>query len=257
MKSSREDEPARSQESPAWSDDSARAPADSGLSLEDLNAAFAEMLSTGQDPYAGGPDRAPDEGDSLHGFASELGAESDEADVCCEITPRTILEAMLFVGSPDNQPLTSDRIAGLMRGVRPLEIDDLVCDLNEQYEANDCPYRIDGEAGGYKLVLREQFWPIRDKYFGRTRQAKLSPAAVEVLSIIAYKGAQSADDLARMRGRPSGAILAQLVRRQLLRVERNADAPRRACYHATPRLLALLGLETLDDLPRGQEMERG
>lgn len=257
MTSSQDDEPARLQEPQAWSHESARAPADSGLSLEDLNAAFAEMLSTGQDPYAGGSSRAPDEDDVLHGLVSDLAAEPDEADACCEITPRTILEAMLFVGSPDNQPLTSDRVAGLMRGVRPLEIDDLVRDLNQQYETSGCPYRIHGEAGGYKLVLREEFSPIRDRYFGRTRQTKLSPAAVEVLSIIAYKGAHSADDVARMRGRPSGAILAQLVRRQLLRVERNAEAPRRACYHATPRLLALLGLETLDDLPRGQEMERG
>ena len=257
MTSSQEDEPAHSREPRARSDESARAPADSGLSLDELNAAFAEMLSTGQDPYAEGADRAADESELLHGLPNDLAAERDEADACCEITPRTILEAMLFVGDPDNQPLTSQRVAGLMRGVRPLEIDDLVRDLNEQYQANGCPYRIHGEAGGYKLVLREEFAPIRDKYFGRTRQAKLSPAAVEVLSIIAYKGAQSADDVGRMRGRPSGAILAQLVRRQLLRVERDAEASRRARYHATPRLLALLGLETLDDLPRGQEIERG
>lgn len=257
MTSSQEDEAAGSQEPRAWSRDSARAPADSGLSLEDLNAAFAEMLSTGQDPYSDRPECSPNEADGPHGLPSALVAVPDEADACCEITPRTILEAMLFVGTSDNQPLTSDRVAGLMRGVRPLEIDELVRELNEQYEAKGCPYCIEGEAGGYKLVLREGFSPIRDKYFGRSRQAKLSPAAVEVLSIIAYKGAQSADDVARMRGRPSGAILSQLVRRQLLRVDRDADVPRRARYHATPRLLALLGLETLDDLPRGQEMERG
>jgi segregation and condensation protein B len=259
MTSTKEDEPARSHEPRARSHESARPPAESGLSLEDLNAAFAEMLSTGDDPYSGRPDRAPDKSETAgqQDLAIELVAEPDEADAGCEITPRTILEAMLFVGSPDNQPVTSERVAGLMRGVRPVEIDDLVRELNEQYDANGCPYRIEDEAGGYKLVLREGFAAVRDKYFGRTRQAKLSPAAVEVLSIIAYNGAQSADDVARMRGRPSGAILAQLVRRQLLHVERDPQAPRKARYHSTPRLLALLGLETLDDLPRGQEVDRG
>ena len=43
-----------------------------------------------------------------------------------EITPRSIVEAMLFVGHPQNEPLTSQQMAGLMRGVRPTEIDELV-----------------------------------------------------------------------------------------------------------------------------------
>jgi segregation and condensation protein B len=236
--------------------DFAPPPADSGLSLDDLNAAFAEMLSTGDDPYSR-PQATQSATDTTHELPLELVAEPEQADTACEITPKTILEATLFVGSGENQPIASDRVAGLMRGVRPVEIDDLVRDLNEQYDANGCPYRIESVAQGYKLVLREEFAPVRDKYFGRTRQAKLSPAAIEVLSIIAYNGAQTAEDVARLRGRPSNAILSQLVRRQLLRVERDPEGPRRARYRPTPRLLLLLGLESLDDLPRGQEIERG
>lgn len=231
-------------------------PADRGLSLDDLSAAFAEMLSTGDDPYSG-PQATHSTTNATHELPLEIVAEPEQADTACEINPKTILEAMLFVGSGDNQPISSDRVAGLMRGVRPVEIDDLVRDLNELYDTNGCPYRIENAGEGYKLVLREQFAPVRDKYFGRTRQAKLSPAAVEVLSIIAYNGAQTADDVARLRGRPSSAILSQLVRRQLLQVERDPETPRRTSYRPTTRLLTLLGLESLDDLPRGQEIERG
>jgi segregation and condensation protein B len=244
-------------------------PAETGLSLDDLNAAFAEMLSTGDDPYSSPPesDEAPSGMVEPQDLVRESLAQPDEADGGCDVTPRSILEAMLFVGSAENQPITSDRVAELMRGVRPTEIDDLVRELNEQYDADGCPYRIASETNGYVLVLREEFGPIRDKYFGRTRQAKLSAAAIEVLSIIAYNGAQTADDVARLRGRPSGAILSQLVRRQLLRVEREPDPdrnpdrsaknPRRSRYQTTSRLLNLLGLESLDDLPRGHDMERG
>jgi segregation and condensation protein B len=241
-------------------------PSETGLSLDDLNAAFAEMLSTGDDPYSTSPESDETPGiEEPHDLAREILGQPDEADGGCDVTPRSILEAMLFVGSADNHPITSERVAGLMRGVRPAEIDDLVRELNEQYDANGCPYRIASETDGYVLVLREEFGPIRDKYLGRTRQAKLSAAAIEVLSIIAYNGAQTADDVARLRGRPSGAILSQLVRRQLLRIERDADRgpdssaknPRRPRYQTTSRLLSLLGLESLDDLPRGQDMERG
>lgn len=228
-------------------------PTDSGLSLDDLNAAFAEMLSTGEDPYA----PSVPIGEPGIGASDALPAnieDSDEADAWCEITPRSILEAMLFVGGGD-QPLSAERVAGLMRGVRAAEIDDLVRELNERYDADGCPYRIESDGDGYRLVLGEDFQPLRDKVLNRTREARLSAAAVEVLSIIAYNGPQTSDDVARLRGRPSGALLSQLVRRQLLSVARDPEAPRVARYATTPRFLALLGLESLDDLPRSQDAE--
>jgi segregation and condensation protein B len=163
---------------------------------------------------------------------------------------------MLFVGSRDNQPLSSQRVAGMMRGVRAAEIDELVKELNQKYDAQGCPYRIFSEADGYRLMLREEYGRIRDKFYGRQRQARLSPAAIEVLSIIAYQGSQTSEEVHRLRGTSSGAILSQLVRRQLLRIERDPAAPRSPRYHTTSRFLELFGLESLDDLPRSQEVDK-
>ncbi|MGH7193961.1 MAG: SMC-Scp complex subunit ScpB, partial [Candidatus Saccharimonadales bacterium] len=123
----------------------------------------------------------------------------------------------------------------------------------EQYRANGCPYQIVSEAGGFRLVLSEGYQRLRDKFYGRTRQTRLSPATIEILSIIAYKGPQTADEVGRVRGRPCGAVLSQLVRRQLLSVVRDTAAPRTVRYQTTPRFLQLFGLESLDDLPRSQD----
>ena len=49
------------------------------------------------------------------------------------MTPRTIFEAMLFVGGPDSQPISSQQVAALMRGVRAAEIDEIARELNEEY----------------------------------------------------------------------------------------------------------------------------
>ena len=59
------------------------------------------------------------------------GSHRSDDETAAEVTPLTILEAMLFVGHPLGEPLTSQQIAGLMRGVRPAEIDELVQELNE------------------------------------------------------------------------------------------------------------------------------
>lgn len=227
---------------------------DDGLSLDSLTKAFAEMLGTGSDPYR--PTPAETEQSAAGPLPDEVQANAEPDAEPCEITPRSILEAMLFVGHPANEPLVADHVARLMRGVRPSEIDDLVRELNEQYAAEQRPYAILSVGTGYRLALRPEFERVRAKFHGLARQARLSTAAVEVLSLVAYHESLTADDVSRFRGTSSGAILSQLVRRQLLSIERSSAAPRVAHYRITPRFLSLYGLATLRDLPRSQELDK-
>jgi segregation and condensation protein B len=226
--------------------------ADGGLSLDELNQAFAQLLGSGLDPYDAAA--AADALDEPEVDESGQPAAVD-ADAACEITPRSILEAMLFVGHPSNEPLSAEQVAGLMRGVRPSEIDDLVCDLNSEYERNRCPYTIASEGAGYRLVLREEFHGVRDKFYGRARASHLSPAAMEVLALLAYRGPMTDAELCRLRGAASGQIVGQLVRRQLLQVERDAEA-RVTRYRVSQRFLELFKLERLEDLPRSQDVDQ-
>lgn len=227
-----------------------RPPADRGLSLDDLSQAFAQMLGGGLDPYQ------PPPSDDKAGGVPEALEGGPEAAEPGELTPRSILEAMLFVGSADHQPLSARQVAGLMRGVRAAEIDELVKELNAQYRANGCPYHIESEHDGYRLSLTPSYERIRDRFQGKGRQTRLSPGAIEVLSIVAYNGPQTAEAIGRLRGRPSGAILSQLVRRQLLRIEREPGPPRIARYQTTQRFLDLFGIASLGDLPRSEDLDR-
>src|SRR6185369_7354120 len=120
-------------------------PDDRGLSLESLTSAFAEVLARGQDPYEPGEtDAGP--AASAEAPVRPVGLPVDLPVDGPNISPRSIVEAMLFVGNPQNEPLTSQQIAGLMRGVRPAEIDDVVRELNEQYQERGCPYTIHSEG---------------------------------------------------------------------------------------------------------------
>jgi len=234
-------------------------PQEQGLSLDQLSSAFAEMLGGGHDPYSTPAEildlDAPPQGRSALPQTRPGQAVDNAAEPRSEVTPRGVLEAMLFVGAPNNAPLTSHGVAAMMRGVRPAEIDELVRELNEQYAANRCPYTIASAADGYRLVLRDEFAALRDRLHGRVRQARLSQAAIEVLALVAYHEPLTSDEVAKKRGRQSGPILTQLVRRQLLRIERPAQASRTPRYFTTQRFLDLFGLESLADLPRSQDFD--
>lgn len=221
---------------------------DLGLSLEDLSEAYAQLIEGGADPYQ---PEAIEEDEPDEEVLGDRGAGSEEVDV----TPRTILEAMLFVGSSNNEPLSGRVVAGLMRGVSPREIDELVRELNEIYEAEACPYRIVSAGTGYTMQLRAEFARLRDKFYGRVREAKLSQPAIDVLAMVAYRQPITRDAVNELRGQTSGAVLSQLVRRELLRIERTEENPRIPLYHTTDRFLDLFGLASIDELPQSQEFD--
>ena len=238
------------------------------VSLDALSEAYAQAMGRSPDPRA----ESPPEGDERPPAAIDDGPAppspehpaatspeevepAEEDDDPCPISPTTILEAMLFVGDLDNQPLSAVKAAELMRGVSPGEIPGLVDGLNRRYAASGCPYRIVGEGAGYRITLRKRFQPIRNKFYGRVREARLSQAALDVMAIVAYRQPITAEDVTRLRDHPSGHILSQLVRRQLLRIERPPGKRRPLTYHTTDRFLELFGLESLDDLPQAEDLE--
>jgi segregation and condensation protein B len=79
---------------------------------------------------------------------------------------------------------------------------------------------------------------------------------VEVLSLVAYHEPLTVDDVNRFRGKPSGHILSQLVRRKLLRLEHVGEKKRgKVRYYTTPRFLKLFHLQSLAELPRSDDLQ--
>ncbi len=235
---------------------------ESPLSLSRLRQAFAAML--GEEAAGSGEQAAGnrDRGIPITEYGvqgteqAERLASRSSLPAPCEINPRSVVEALLFVGRPDNGPFSSRELAAAMRGVSPSEIDAAVRELNSLYDKDAAPYKIEATNAGYRLVLRHEFARMRDKFYGTVRQAKLSPAALEVLSIIAYNQPVAAEKINELRGAPNGPALATLVRRRLVRLDRPVDSGATPLYSTTERFLKLFGLDSLDALPRSEELEK-
>jgi segregation and condensation protein B len=61
------------------------------------------------------------------------------------------------------------------------------------------------------------------------------------------------EEVDKIRGRPCGAILSQLVRRELLRIDRPSGKGKTVRYHTTDRFLQVFGLDSLEELPDSEQ----
>ncbi len=189
-------------------------------------------------------DPLPSEADAL--ADSAIDPFSDDA---CPVNPRTILEAMFFVGV-QGSGLTARKAASLIRGVSPKEIEQLVDELNLSYSADHSALRIRQSGDGYRLVIEDDLESIRQLFYGRVRDARLGNAAIEVLAVVAYHQPVTLEEVDRLRNHQSGPVLNQLVRRELLTIERDQNNRRIRLYRTTQRFLELFGMDSIEDLPQ-------
>ncbi|MDO5113738.1 MAG: SMC-Scp complex subunit ScpB [Planctomycetia bacterium] len=173
------------------------------------------------------------------------------------VSPLSVLEAMLFVGNPQNRPLRAEIASDLMRGVEVAEVHGLAQELNERYTREHCPWEVAFVEDGYVLRLREELRSLREVFYGKIRQAKLSQSAIDVLAIIAYEQPLTLEEISELRGVNCAPILGQLVRRNLLRVQRVRRGGKMVSeYYTTERFLKLFELDSLGDLPQSENLDR-
>jgi len=164
-----------------------------------------------------------------------------------------IIEALLFVGGA---PLTAERACESIRGLTATQFVQALDQLNRDYRQQGRPYRIQPREQGFELVLQPRFRPILDRLYGSLREARLSPQALDVLALVAYRQPVTRQEVESLRGGESSSVLRQLVRYGLIAVQRGEANQREVCYGTTARFLKLFQLRSLDDLPRTHDLQR-
>jgi segregation and condensation protein B len=165
---------------------------------------------------------------------------------------RRIVEAVVLA-SPE--PISAARIAELLPRCNPTKVRALVKELNESYVEAHRAFEIWEVAGGYQLRSLPEFAPYL-KQIQKTRPLRLSSAALEVLSVAAYRQPVTRAEIDQIRGVDSGAVLRNLLDRQLVRIAGHREVPGRPIVYATTRrFLEVFGLSRLADLPNLRELE--
>lgn len=153
------------------------------------------------------------------------------------------LEALLFVAE---RPL-SRRELSMITGASAATIDGRLGDLQVALAARGIRLLIDGER--VALATAPEAGRLIGRYVGRD-PARLSPATLETLAIVAYRQPVTKSAIERIRGVDAEYAIRSLVHRRLLVELGRSDAPGRPFLYGTGvEFLERFGLASLDDLP--------
>tara|TARA_B100001769_G_scaffold106710_1_gene82864 strand:- start:91 stop:651 length:561 start_codon:yes stop_codon:yes gene_type:complete len=162
-----------------------------------------------------------------------------------------IIEALLFA-SPE--PLTQKKINTIF-DADPPDLDKYTEKLKKKYQKNDNAFEILNVAGGYQIRTRSEYDFFIRRLIIKSGQFYLSQAALESLSIIAYKQPISRLDIEGIRGVDCAGVLKTLLKKSLIKISGREDSPGRPLiYKTTDNFLKSFGLNKLSDLPKLKEI---
>jgi len=161
------------------------------------------------------------------------------------------LEGLLFVAK---NPLTVELLGEILE-LDVLKIEELLQELQNRYSVDSCGLKLLEINGGYKLGTKPEVARYIEILYKQPSQA-LSNAALEVLSIIAYKQPVTRGEVDFIRGVQSDRALATLVEKGLVKDVGRKDGPGRPILYATTEQFLLhFGLRSLEDMPNLPEVD--
>ena len=164
---------------------------------------------------------------------------------------KAVIEALMFA-SPE--PITP-RVLNRLLNDEPKE------DVQAALKALQADYvdrgglHIAEVAGGFQITTRPEYHEWVGRLFRERSAHKLSVAALESLSVIAYKQPVTAAEIGEIRSVNTSGVLTTLLERHLVKiVGRKNVIGRPFLYGTTKEFLIRFGLNDLNDLPKMEDM---
>ena len=164
------------------------------------------------------------------------------------------IEALLFVAGEDG--IRVRQLAELL-SLPPTGIQQSLEKLAQKYEKDqDSSLSLIETGGAYRLVTKPQFAAILKEYSKAPINQSLSRAALETLSIIAYKQPITRVEVDDIRGVNSSGAITKLLSFDLIREDGKKEVLGRPnLYVTTEYFLDYMGINHLEELPKVEEVD--
>jgi segregation and condensation protein B len=163
-----------------------------------------------------------------------------------------LVEAVLFL---ENEPVDAAVIARIT-GLNRREVLDAVEKLRQLYARDDHGLEIVELGGGYTFSVKTQLWDRLKPHYGKRNEGKLSKAALETLSIVAYSQPVTRQEIESIRGVSADGMIKLLLSRNLIKEVGKKDAPGKPVQYGTTKdFLKTFRLASIADLPKMNELD--
>ncbi len=167
---------------------------------------------------------------------------------------KAVIEALLFVWG---DPLSLKDISNILE-IDEFKIEETLNDMIDEFNFNRRGVRIVRAINSYQLSTRPEHHQWISKLFQQNNTKSLSTAALETVSIIAYRQPITKNEIEAIRGVRCDKAVETLLNKGLIeekgRLERTG---RPIIYGTTNEFLRYFGLESLNDLPPLKDFEIG
>jgi len=154
-------------------------------------------------------------------------------------------EALLFIAE---RPLTTAELAELAEIPR-LQAEAALGSLADRLEDDGRGLRVQRHEDAWQLVTAPRVGARLAAYAAR-EEARLSPAALEALAVVAYRQPCTRGDVERVRGVDSDYVIRSLLHRRMIVEVGRRDTPGRPVLLGTTfTFLERFGLTSIEDLP--------
>lgn len=156
-----------------------------------------------------------------------------------------LLESILFV---KGKPVSYKEIIEVLE-IDRVKINELVDEINKEYNENKHGFFILNVADGLQLVSNPNYKDELEEIFGKRNDFQIPKSALETLAIIAYKQPITKEEIDSIRGVSSTRSINHLLSLKLITISGTHKELNLPVYSTTDRFLEVFRLKDLSDLP--------
>lgn len=171
------------------------------------------------------------------------------------------VEALIFAS---DRPLSAMELTDLVNSAFGFMDDKVILDqvetaidgISEKYASDFFSFEIKQSGGGWQFLTKKEYHKTVAQLNGDKFLKRLSAAALETLSIIAYKQPVTKGEVESIRGVSSDYAIQKLLEKELIVITgRNEKMPGHPLVYATSKnFMDYFGINTADDLPKIKEV---
>jgi segregation and condensation protein B len=168
------------------------------------------------------------------------------------------IESLIFAAE---KPISLENISSVLEEtleiiLNPNDVTDAIELIKEKYASDNFAIEVIEISGGYSFMTKGAFHLTISNYLKQTTNKKLSKAAMETLSIIAYKQPVSKSEIEHIRGVNCDYAIQKLLDKELIEIKgRSESVGKPLLYGTSEKFFDYFGLKGVADLPKLKDFE--